>query len=107
VQNFVIERRRKTISRCCVGHCLAELSVTKEYISKPSHPAHGGMDSGADKEVTCAATCTSGLAGIPWHVTQKGNNLQACFYASADYRRYLQDLASRQGGMGAVSTPDV
>jgi putative transposase len=32
------------------------------------------------------------VAGIPWHIIQRGNNRSACFYSEADYRRYLQDL---------------
>jgi REP-associated tyrosine transposase len=31
------------------------------------------------------------VAGIPWHIIQRGNNHQACFYTSADYQRYLHD----------------
>ena len=33
------------------------------------------------------------LAGIPQHVTQRGNNRQACFFADADYELYLGLLA--------------
>jgi hypothetical protein len=29
------------------------------------------------------------LPGIPQHVTQRGNNRQACFFSTDDYRRYL------------------
>lgn len=39
------------------------------------------------------------IAGIPWHVIQRGNNRSACFYAEEDYRRYLETLyeqASKQ-----------
>lgn len=32
------------------------------------------------------------LVGIPQHVIQRGNNREPCFYAEADYRRYLDDL---------------
>jgi putative transposase len=32
------------------------------------------------------------LAGIPFHVIQRGNNHSACFYAAQDYRCYLDDL---------------
>ncbi len=35
------------------------------------------------------------VAGIPWHIIQRGNNRQACFYAEEDYRRYLQDLGEQ------------
>lgn len=32
------------------------------------------------------------IAGIPWHVIQRGNNRTACFYAEEDYVRYLETL---------------
>jgi Transposase and inactivated derivatives len=32
------------------------------------------------------------IAGIPWHIIQRGNNRTACFYADDDYRYYLQTL---------------
>ena len=32
------------------------------------------------------------IAGIPWHIIQRGNNRSACFYAEEDYRRYLETL---------------
>lgn len=32
------------------------------------------------------------LPGVPQHVIQRGNNREPCFFAEADYRRYLQDL---------------
>ena len=32
------------------------------------------------------------LPGVPQHVIQRGNNRKPCFYAEADYRRYLDDL---------------
>ncbi len=32
------------------------------------------------------------IAGIPWHIIQRGNNRSACFYADEDYRRYLDTL---------------
>lgn len=34
------------------------------------------------------------LAGIPWHIIQRGNNRSACFYAEQDYSRYLETLRS-------------
>lgn len=40
------------------------------------------------------------LAGIPCHVTQRGNNRSACFFAPQDYRFYLdclEDAARRYG----------
>lgn len=35
------------------------------------------------------------LAGIPWHVIQRGNNRTACFYTEDDYRYYLQHLEAQ------------
>lgn len=32
------------------------------------------------------------IAGIPWHIIQRGNNRTACFYADEDRRRYLDEL---------------
>jgi len=31
------------------------------------------------------------FAGVPQHVIQRGNNREPCFYAEADYRRYIDD----------------
>jgi putative transposase len=39
------------------------------------------------------------IAGIPWHIIQRGNNRGACFFAEEDYRRYLgalEELAKKQ-----------
>jgi putative transposase len=35
------------------------------------------------------------VAGIPWHIIQRGNNRTACFCCAEDYRRYLQGLAGQ------------
>lgn len=32
------------------------------------------------------------IAGIPWHIIQRGNNRSACFYHEEDYRFYLEQL---------------
>ena len=32
------------------------------------------------------------LAGIPWHIVQRGNNRGVCFHAEEDYQFYLHDL---------------
>jgi REP-associated tyrosine transposase len=32
------------------------------------------------------------LPGVPQHITQRGNNRQACFYAEDDYRLFLELL---------------
>ena len=32
------------------------------------------------------------VAGIPWHIIQRGNNRSACFYSDQDYLRYLDTL---------------
>ena len=33
------------------------------------------------------------LAGVPFHLIQRGNNRQACFFVDKDYRYYLDWLA--------------
>ena len=40
------------------------------------------------------------VAGIPWHIIQRGNNRAVCFYCEADYSRYLQDLAEQAARHG-------
>ena len=35
------------------------------------------------------------VAGIPWHIVQRGNNRSACFYAEQDYHYYLDTLAKQ------------
>jgi putative transposase len=35
------------------------------------------------------------IAGIPWHIIQRGNNRSACFYADEDYHRYLAILTEQ------------
>jgi putative transposase len=40
------------------------------------------------------------VPGIPWHIIQRGNNRDACFYADDDYQCYLdtlQELATHVG----------
>ena len=32
------------------------------------------------------------IAGVPWHIIQRGNNRSACFYSEQDYHYYLQTL---------------
>ena len=32
------------------------------------------------------------IAGIPWHIIQRGNNRIACFYTDDDYHYYLARL---------------
>jgi putative transposase len=41
------------------------------------------------------------VAGLPYHLVQRGNNRQACFMGPADYRRYLElwEEASRRYGV--------
>ena len=34
------------------------------------------------------------IAGYPYHVIQRGNNRDACFYSEADYLFYLEKLYS-------------
>jgi hypothetical protein len=35
------------------------------------------------------------VAGIPWHIIQRGNNRTTCFYCADDYQRYPEDLAGQ------------
>lgn len=35
------------------------------------------------------------VAGIPWHVVQRGNNRSACFFRDEDYVYYLNSLVQR------------
>lgn len=35
------------------------------------------------------------VAGIPWHIVQRGNNRGACFFCDEDYRYYLDTLAQQ------------
>ena len=42
------------------------------------------------------------LAGIPWHIIQRGNNRSVCFFSEEDYRRYLDDLTDLSGRFGCA-----
>ncbi|MEE9303344.1 MAG: transposase [Thiotrichaceae bacterium] len=42
------------------------------------------------------------IAGIPWHIIQRGNNRSACFYTDEDYRRYLETLAEQAEKFGCA-----
>jgi putative transposase len=35
------------------------------------------------------------VAGVPFHVIQRGNNRTACFFRDEDYQRYLNDLRAQ------------
>jgi putative transposase len=35
------------------------------------------------------------VAGILWHIIQRGNSRATCFYCADDYLRYLKDLAEQ------------
>jgi REP element-mobilizing transposase RayT len=35
------------------------------------------------------------IAGIPWHIIQRGNNRGACFFHEEDYRFYLEQLGTQ------------
>ena len=35
------------------------------------------------------------VAGISWHIIQRGNNRTACFYAKIDYDYFLNTLAEQ------------
>jgi putative transposase len=40
------------------------------------------------------------IAGIPWHITQRGNNRSACFFSEGDYRYYLDQLQRQSQAFG-------
>jgi putative transposase len=40
------------------------------------------------------------IAGIPWHIIQRGNNRSACFYAEEDYQYYLHHLKEQAEKFG-------
>jgi len=42
------------------------------------------------------------LAGIPWHIIQRGNNRTACFYTEDDYWCYLDILESQAEKYGCA-----
>jgi putative transposase len=42
------------------------------------------------------------IAGILWHIIQRGNNRSACFYAEEDYRRYLDTLSDQSRRFGCA-----
>ena len=42
------------------------------------------------------------IAGVPWHIVQRGNNRAVCFHAEGDYRRYLDDLAEQAKRFGCT-----
>ena len=42
------------------------------------------------------------LAGVAWHIIQRGNNRSACFFADEDYRRYLDTLQEQADKYGCV-----
>jgi putative transposase len=42
------------------------------------------------------------LAGVAWHIIQRGNNRSACFYAEEDYRLYLDTLQEQAEKYGCA-----
>ena len=42
------------------------------------------------------------VPGIPWHIIQRGNNRNACFYAEADYQYYLTTLGEQAEKFGCA-----
>ena len=42
------------------------------------------------------------VAGIAWHIIQRGNNRSACFHAERDYRRYLDELTKLSDRFGCA-----
>ncbi len=42
------------------------------------------------------------IAGVPWHIIQRGNNRSACFYREEDYLFYLEQLNSQASKFGCA-----
>lgn len=42
------------------------------------------------------------LAGVAWHIIQRGNNRSACFYLEDDYRCYLETLSEQAQRWGCA-----
>jgi putative transposase len=42
------------------------------------------------------------VAGIPWHIIQRGNNRSACFFADDDYFFYLDQLQEQSAKFGCA-----
>jgi putative transposase len=42
------------------------------------------------------------LAGVPWHITQRGNNRAACFFDTQDYHAYLNYLSQHATEFGCA-----
>ncbi len=42
------------------------------------------------------------IAGIPWHIIQRGNNRCACFFHEEDYRFYLDQLGTQARKFGCL-----
>lgn len=42
------------------------------------------------------------IAGIPWHIIQRGNNRSVCFYAEQDYQFYLHHLEAYSAKFGCA-----
>ena len=40
------------------------------------------------------------ISGVPWHITQRGNNRSACFYEDEDYHFYLHHLKEQAAKHG-------
>jgi hypothetical protein len=44
------------------------------------------------------------IAGIPWHIIQRGNNRCACFFHEEDYRFYLEQLSTQARKFGCLGS---
>jgi putative transposase len=42
------------------------------------------------------------VAGIPWHIIQRGNNRSACFFTDDDYLYYLDQLQQQSANFGCA-----
>jgi hypothetical protein len=57
-------------------------------------PEMQGGNSASREDTSCRVPARLNLPGIPQHVTQRGNNRQACFFSADDYRLYLDLLSA-------------
>jgi len=55
-----------------------------------------------EKEFTMPRRARVAVAGIPWHIIQRGNNRSACFYTEEDYSYFLDRLEQESVKFGCA-----
>jgi putative transposase len=55
-----------------------------------------------EKDFTMPRRARLAVAGIPWHIIQRGNNRSACFYRENDYLVYLDQLKQQAEEFGCA-----